>query len=134
MVYWFLYACFVTCLCLNIWRWIKKIHLKKEWIINGHNNNDINNVFHFFIFFKFVIFFNKNILNILKSFVDVDVDGISYVCQMVEIHHKTNSITSLIFIFNILKKWIRFIMFSKIELKQHFQIKLMLELFMCLML
>ncbi len=52
---------------------------------------------------------------------------------MVEIHHKKNSITSLKFILNFQKNWIRFIMISKIKLKS-FHINLMLELFMCLML
>ncbi len=54
-------------------------------------------------------------------------------CKMVEIHHKKNSITSLKFILNFQKNWIRFIMISKIKLKS-FHINLMLELFMCLML
>jgi len=52
---------------------------------------------------------------------------------MVEIHHKCFSKTSLIFILKFQKNWIRFIMISKVELKS-FQISLMLELFMCLML
>jgi hypothetical protein len=43
------------------------------------------------------------------------------------------SITSLIFISKFQKNWIRFIVISKIEFKS-FQINLMLEFFMCLML
>jgi hypothetical protein len=40
-------------------------------------------------------------------------------------------VTSSIFILNLKKNWIRFMMISKIKLKC-FQINLMLELFMCL--
>ncbi len=46
---------------------------------------------------------------------------------------KNKSVASLIFVLNFQKTWIRFIMISKIKLKS-FQINLMLELFMCLML
>ncbi len=54
----------------------------------------------------------------------VDVDGLFYVCKMVEIHHqKEPLVTSLIFILNFQKHWIRFMMISKIELKC-FQINL----------
>jgi hypothetical protein len=52
---------------------------------------------------------------------------------MVEIHHKILLVTSLIFILNFQKNWIRFTIISKIKLF-FFQINLMLELFMCLML
>ncbi len=53
---------------------------------------------------------------------------------MVEIQHeKKPSITSLIFILDFQKKLIRYIVISNIELKS-FQINLILELFMCLML
>jgi hypothetical protein len=57
----------------------------------------------------------------------VDVDGLFYVCKMMEIHHKKNSDTSLIFIY-LLKK---FIVISNTEYKK-FQKHLMLELFICL--
>jgi hypothetical protein len=46
---------------------------------------------------------------------------------------KKNSITLIIFILNFQKNWIRFIMISNIKLKS-FQIILLLELFMFLML
>ncbi len=46
---------------------------------------------------------------------------------------KKISIISLIFISKFQKNWIRFIVISKIEFK-NFQINLMLEIFMCLML
>jgi hypothetical protein len=52
---------------------------------------------------------------------------------MMEVHHQKKSVASLIFVLNFQKTWIRFIMISKIKLKI-FQINLMLELFMCLML
>jgi len=48
---------------------------------------------------------------------------------MVKIHHNY----TLVFIFKFQKYWIRFIMISNIKLK-FFQINLMFELFMCLML
>jgi hypothetical protein len=48
----------------------------------------------------------------------VDVDGLFYVCKMVEIHHqKEPLVTSLLFILNFQKHWIRFTMISKIKLK-----------------
>ncbi len=54
-----------------------------------------------------------------------------YICKIVEFNHKKKPlVTSLIFILDFQKNWIRF-MISKIELKC-FQIKLMLEMFMCL--
>ncbi len=59
----------------------------------------------------------------------VDVDGLFYVCKMMEIHHQiffSYIINIYIYIY-----WIRFIVISNIELKK-FQINLMLELFMCL--
>ncbi len=56
-----------------------------------------------------------------------------FVCKMMEVHHQKKSVASLIFVLNFQKTWIRFIMISKIKLKI-FQINLMLELFMCLML
>jgi hypothetical protein len=52
---------------------------------------------------------------ILKYIYFVDVDGLSYVCKMVEMHHKTKSATSLLFILDFWKNWIRFIMISKIK-------------------
>ncbi len=73
----------------------------------------------------------KNVKKNIKYF--VDVDGLFYVCKMVEIHHKKNSITSLIFNLNFQKNWIWLIIILKIKIKK-FQINLMLELFMCLML
>ncbi len=63
----------------------------------------------------------------------VDVDGLFYVCKMVEIHQFFFIVTSLIFILMSQKKRIRFIMIWKIKLKS-FQINSILELFMCLML
>jgi hypothetical protein len=42
-------SCFVIGLCLNITRFI----LKNKQIINGDNNNDINDIFNLFIFSKF---------------------------------------------------------------------------------
>jgi len=63
----------------------------------------------------------------------VDVDGFFVCLQMVEIHHekKFNNIINIILKFQ--KDWIMFIMISKIKLKS-FQINLILEFFMCLML
>jgi hypothetical protein len=47
--------------------------------------------------------------------------------------NSNKSVTSLLFILNFQKNWIRFIMISKIKLKK-FQVNLMLKLFIYLML
>jgi hypothetical protein len=52
---------------------------------------------------------------------------------MVEIDHKKNLVTSLLFILKFQINWVMFIMISKIKHKI-FQINLILELFICLIL
>ncbi len=61
----------------------------------------------------------------------MDVDGPFMFTKWWKFTTKKPLVTSLIFILNFQKNWIRFMMISKIELKR-FQINLMLELFMCL--
>jgi hypothetical protein len=50
---------------------------------------------------KIISFLKYKNLKLKKKF--VDVDGLSYVCKMMEIHHTKNPITLILFILNFQK-------------------------------
>ncbi len=81
--------------------------------------------------YNYIILKNENVNKNLKTL--VDVDGPSYACKMVEIHHKKKLSSIINIYFEISKKLGKVIMISKSEFKS-FQINLMLKLFICLIL